>query len=68
VLLGHPVERVAPLLPGLPLLRDQLEAMTGDAGVERLLAAGSVRVIFLALVARGKGLRGRWGCGDESGG
>src|SRR5262245_22934518 len=68
VLLGHPVERVAPLLPGLPLLGDDLETVTGDAGIERLLAARRVRIVLLTLFRRREGLRGRGECGGESGG
>src|SRR5919197_1776098 len=60
--LRHPLERVVPLAPRLSLLRNDLESMTGSAGVKRLLAAGAVGIVLRAFIARRERgrLRGGW--------
>ena len=41
-----------------PLLGDELEIVASDAGIECLLAAGPVRIVFRAFLARREILRG----------
>src|SRR4029453_8328668 len=55
--LRHPVQRVVPLPARLSLLRNNLESMTGNAGIKRLLAAGGVGIILRAFIARGERAR-----------
>src|SRR6266498_5217329 len=62
--LRHPVQRVVPLPACLSLLRNDLESMTGSAGVKRLLAAGGVWIILRAFIARRE--RARLGGGRAS--
>src|SRR4029450_9091424 len=52
--LRHPVERIVPLPARLSLLRNNLESMTGNAGIKRLLAPGGVGIILRAFTPRGE--------------
>ncbi len=53
----HPAQRIVPLRARHALLRDDLEAVAGGAGVEGLFAAVPCRQIFRRFVGRGEGAR-----------
>jgi hypothetical protein len=65
--LSHEVECILPLPARLPLGGNQLEAMTGRAGIEGLVAARPGRIVGRAFVARRERLGGRRlrGCGRQ---